>query len=126
MRKRWRQGFIVLAAGAAIALMAAPDRASAASFEGNWSLLVITESGTCDRAYRYPIKVQSGQIHYTGEAGIDIHGNVGQDGKINASVRRGDQGATGSGQLTQTAGTGNWAGRSATGACNGRWEAERR
>ncbi len=111
---------------AALALLAAPARAAPASFDGNWSLLVITEAGTCDPAYRYPIKIQNGQVRYEGEAGIDVRGNVSPDGKVNASVRRGEQGATGSGRLTQNSGAGSWAGRSPAGACNGRWEAERR
>jgi hypothetical protein len=125
MTTAWRQKSIVLAATAA-ALIAAPDRAAPASFDGNWSLLVITENGGCDPAYRYPIKVQNGQVRYEGEAGIEVSGNVRPDGKVNASVHRGEQGATGNGRLTQNSGSGTWAGRSSSSECSGRWEAERR
>ena len=126
MKTILRKKAIVLAAAAAGLLMAAPDRATAASFDGSWSLLVVTESGTCDRAYRYPIKIQNGKVRYEGEAGIEVQGNVRPDGKVNASVERGEQGATGSGRLTQNSGSGTWAGRSTASACSGTWQAERR
>jgi hypothetical protein len=106
--------------------MAAPDRAQTASYDGTWSLLVITESGTCDRAYRYPLKIQDGKVRYEGEAGVEVSGNVSANGAVNASVRRGEQGATGTGRLTQNSGSGTWTGRSPTSACSGTWEAERR
>ena len=31
--------------------------AAAPSFDGDWSVVIITEAGECDRAYRYPVKV---------------------------------------------------------------------
>ena len=126
MKTTWRQKTIVLAAAAASLIMAAPDRAAAAAFDGSWSLLVITESGSCDRAYRYPIRIQNGKVRYEGEAGIDVSGNVSPDGKVNASVERGEQGATGTGRLSQNSGSGTWAGKSQASACRGTWQAERR
>jgi hypothetical protein len=111
----------------AVAMAAVPPRpAPAASFDGNWSVVVITEAGTCDRAYRYPVRVVNGQIRYEGEAGIAISGRVEPSGRLNATISRGDQSASGTGRLSQATGTGTWSGKSKSSACSGRWEAERR
>lgn len=100
--------------------------AQAAPFDGNWSVVVITESGTCDRAYRYPVRVVNGQIKYEGEAGIAISGRVDGSGKLSATISRGEQSAKGSGRLSRASGAGTWSGKSSTSVCSGRWEAERR
>jgi hypothetical protein len=111
----------------AAAVAAVPARpAPAASFDGSWSVVVITEAGTCDRAYRYPVRVVNGQIRYEGEAGVAISGRVEPSGRLSATISRGDQSANGTGRLSQTTGTGTWSGKSKSSACSGRWEAERR
>jgi hypothetical protein len=114
-----------LVAAAVVAGLSLPARAQA-KFDGAWSVLIITETGECDRAYRYGIRIRSGQISYAGEAGISFTGRVESNGQVTATVGRGDQRATGSGRLSGNSGAGTWRGRSMTGACGGRWEAERR
>lgn len=106
--------------------LAGPAGAVTPKYDGTWSVLVITESGTCDRGYRYKVRVEKGKVHYEGEAGIDVSGEVGTDGKLKVSIRRGDQGANGTGQLSAESGSGQWEGQSATDKCSGRWQAERR
>lgn len=103
-----------------------PASAATPKFDGVWSVLVITEAGSCDRGYRYKVRVENGKVHYDGEAGIDISGEVANDGKLQVSIKRGDQGASGTGKLTATGGEGEWQGASATDKCTGRWQAERR
>lgn len=101
-------------------------RAAAASFDGNWSVVVITDEGSCDRAYRYPVRVVNGELRYEGEAGISVSGRVDGSGRLSATISRGEQSASGSGRLTQRVGSGTWSGKSKTSACSGRWQAERR
>ncbi len=108
------------------ATVANPPAARAADFDGSGSVVVITESGTCDRAYRYPVRVVNGQIRYEGVAGIEISGRVDRAGRLNATISRGEQSARGTGRLSQGRGAGSWSGQSKTSACSGRWEAERR
>jgi len=110
-----------------IGLAAAHGHVRAASnFDGQWSVLIITEDGTCDRAYRYAVKVVNGVLRYDGEAAVSLSGRVDPSGKLNATVQRGDQRANGSGRLSSSSGTGTWKGKSSTTACSGRWEAEKR
>ena len=103
---------------------------AAANFDGAWSVLIMTESGDCDRAYRYPVRVQNGRVLYNPDPGFggsfSISGQVDRSGRVEVSVRRGDQGARGRGRLTGDSGTGTWSGSSPSQRCAGSWTAERR
>lgn len=109
-----------------LVLTAAKSPALAATHDGNWSVLIITEKGDCDRAYRYPLAVAGGQVRYTGEAGANVTGTVSSAGAVKVSIRMGDKGANGSGHLSGSAGTGVWQGAGPSASCSGRWEAEKR
>ena len=98
--------------------------ASAKSFDGGWSVLIVTEKGTCDRAYRYPVKIENGSVGYAGTASFNVTGKVGQNGAVTVTVSRGDRSATGTGRMSATDGSGIWT--AATGECSGTWTAERR
>ena len=106
---------------AATAYAAIPAQAKT-NFDGNWSVVIITEKGTCDRSYRYPVKISDGTVGYAGEASFDVQGRVGPNGKVTVTVSRGDRRASGSGTLSANSGGGQWTG----GECSGTWQAERR
>jgi hypothetical protein len=116
---------LVLALALLAGLTASIQPAPAANFDGQWSVLIITEDGTCDRAYRYPVTVTNGVLSYEGEAGVTLSGKVDPSGKINATIRRGEQSANGSGRLSASSGSGTWKGKSSTSACAGTWQAVR-
>ena len=97
---------------------------SAKSFDGGWSVLIVTEKGTCDRAYRYPVKIANGSVGYAGTASFNVAGKVGQNGAITVTVSRGSNSATGTGRMSGTDGSGTWT--AASGECSGTWSAERR
>jgi hypothetical protein len=106
-------------------MTANPGVAKAAAFDGSWSVLVITEEGTCDRGYRYAVKVSDGRVAYQGDAAVQLNGTVSPAGAVAVSIGRGDQTAQGTGKLTATAGQGTWRGRGSAGECKGTWQAER-
>src|SRR5262249_4804508 len=110
---------------AGIASLGLCASAAASGFEGNWSVVVRTESGTCDVAYRYPVRVENGNVIYQGDASIVLSGRVAVNGAVKVSISRGSQRAEGIGRLSATAGAGTWTGASTSGECHGRWEAER-
>ena len=60
-------------------LVSAPIAAGQASFDGGWSVLIVTEKGTCDRAYRYPVKIENGSVGYAGSASFNVTGKVGHE-----------------------------------------------
>jgi hypothetical protein len=102
---------------------AAPVAASK-SFDGGWSVLIVTEKGTCDRAYRYPVKIENGTVGYAGTASFNVTGKVGPNGAVIVTVSHGDKSATGTGRMSGTDGAGTWT--AASGECSGTWTAERR
>ena len=92
------------------------------TFDGNWSVVIITEKGTCDRSYRYPVRINGGSVGYAGEASFNVSGRVAPNGSVTVSVSRGEKRANGSGKLSGDSGFGSWSG----GECSGTWQAERR
>ncbi|EJW10041.1 hypothetical protein A33M_0660 [Rhodovulum sp. PH10] len=95
-------------------------------YDGSWSVLIITDRGSCDRAYRYAIDIDGGIIRYAGQMGMNFDGRVGRGGRVRVNVSAGGSAASGSGRLGRDYGGGVWRGRGATGSCSGRWTAERR
>ncbi len=119
-------GLVVAAAIFATTPPAGARPPAAQDFDGSWSVVVITDSGTCDRAYRYGVQISNGRIFYQGGSGVDIFGRVGPRGQVSVQVRQGDQQATGAGRLSQASGGGHWNGASPDRQCAGHWIAERR
>ena len=103
-----------------------PRAALAAPHDGSWSVLIITEQGTCDRGYRYNVNVSNGHVTYQGDTSVNLSGTVAPSGLVKVSIKFGDKGANGTGHLSGNAGTGIWRGAGSNGGCAGRWEAERR
>ena len=89
-------------------------------------MLIVTEKGTCDRGYRYNVRVANGQVSYQSAAAINLAGTVAPDGAIKVSIKVGEKGANGTGRLSDNSGTGTWHGVGSSGTCAGHWEAERR
>ena len=104
---------------------AAQAATSVTQFDGNWSVSVITDAGTCDRGYRYSVKIVNGQLVYD-DPNFDINGVVTARGQVTVSIRAGGNEAHGSGRLSGDYGEGSWSGSSPTASCSGHWEAERR
>ena len=114
-----------LAAAAILSASALPASAPAfarSSYDGQWSVLIVTQKGTCDRAYRYPVRISRGNVLNAGDSPVSITGRVGDNGTLTVTVSHGNQRATGSGRLSGANGAGTWRG----GDCSGTWEAERR
>ena len=116
--------FAALAMLAASVLPAAAAASQKVSFDGGWSVLIVTEQGKCDRAYRYPIKIENGAVGYAGSASFTVSGKVGDNGTLTVTVARGNQSANGTGRLSATDGAGQWT--AGSGDCSGTWTAERR
>jgi hypothetical protein len=119
-----------LQAFAGLALLAttlAPAPAVArTNFDGNWSVLIVTNSGPCDRGYRYGLSIRDGRVFYEGSAAVNVNGRVTGNGSVYVRVSAGSQGASGSGRLGRNSGSGSWRGVGSAGTCSGSWTAERR
>lgn len=103
-----------------------PAPAMARAFDGMWSVQIVTETGGCDRAYRYAVRISNGYVvNESGEA-ADLQGRVAPNGRIQVSVSAGSQQASGEGRLSTTTGSGTWRGEGSAGYCAGVWQADRR
>jgi hypothetical protein len=120
----------LLLAGLAVAstLSASASVAAGTPFDGSWSVSIITEQGTCDRAYRYRVKIQDGSVSYDEPNGpaISFTGEVTPKGAVSVSLIFGDKQAAATGRLSRNTGSGRWSGKADAQNCSGRWEAQRR
>ena len=107
---------------AVIAFFPAPS-ADAASFDGPWSVLVITKSGGCDQSYRYGLMIRGSSVSYLGGAAVSVSGRVSPNGHVNVNVSAGGQSAAGVGRLSGGRGSGTWRGQGPSGGCSGVWSA---
>ena len=117
-----RAAWALIAVSFAGALSAATPAIATANYDGLWSVVIVTEKGSCDRAYRYPVRISNGAVQNDGPSLINVSGKVGGNGAVTVMVSAGDKSATGTGKLSGKAGGGKWSGA----GCGGSWEAERR
>src|SRR5256885_3007077 len=96
---------------AALAFTAAfaPEPAAArTNYDGNWSVLIVTNSGPCDRAYRYGLSIRDGRVFYQGSAAVNVDGRVAPNGRVQVRVWAGSQSASGAVRLSSNYGSGTW------------------
>src|SRR5438270_13031027 len=99
-----------LLAASAIPAAPAPISAGKASYDGTWSVLIVTQQGKCDRAYRYPVRISNGSVGYAGEASFNVSGSVGANGAVTVTVSRSEQRSVGKDRTSPRHRTGTWIG----------------
>jgi hypothetical protein len=114
---------VLLATAFAVSALAATPSADAASFDGPWSVVVITKSGGCDQSYRYGLMIRGSSVSYLGGAAVSVSGRVSPNGHVNVNVSAGGQSAAGVGRLSAGRGSGTWRGQGPSGGCSGVWSA---
>ena len=117
-----RPAWALFAMSLAGALGAAAPAVATPNYDGLWSVMIVTEKGACEHAYRYPVRISKGAVQSDGPGLINVSGKVGGNGAVTVLVSAGDKSASGTGKLSGKAGGGKWSG----GECAGIWEAERR
>ena len=112
-------------AGAALGALAAlaPGKARAAMpFDGSWSVSIITQSGSCDRAYNFAVSIVDGRLDGANGALLGI---VNNKGGVSVQLGGGDRRGSASGRLVGNFGSGRWSGNATGASCSGRWTAQR-
>ena len=112
---------------ASVILAVAPGVADAkapAGYDGSWNVLIITEAGSCDQAYSFPVRIAGNHVMSSG-ATANVTGSVGRGGSVAVRVSSGGSFANGTGRLGAGSGTGRWSGKGSAGVCSGRWQATR-
>ena len=105
--------------------VAAPALA-ATPYDGDWSVLILTQHGACDAAFRYGVEIDNGVVRGRDDSAATVQGQVARTGAVRVSVQSGSQWADGSGRLGRDGGSGVWQGQGNSGTCSGTWQASRR
>ena len=95
--------------------------AAAAPFDGNWTVRIATQTGSCQSG-SLPIQVRDGKIVSSSPI-ANVSGKVADGGSLRVVVGDGLRKANGSGRLSGTSGSGSWS--AGGGLCSGTWVAER-
>jgi hypothetical protein len=122
---RVNRHFWFIAAAAALATFAAlaPGKARAAMpFDGNWTVSIVTQSGSCDRALSFPVSIVDGRLDGANGA---LLGTVNAKGGVSVMLGGGDRRGSASGRLIGNSGSGRWSGNATGASCSGRWSAQR-
>ena len=117
---RWGMGLVFgMTIGAACPALAA------STFDGSWGVSVHSKLSKCEGSAYYSFRVENGKvIAASGEA--TVSGRVSDSGHVYVSIRSSSgHGASGSGHLAGTRGTGTWRGQRSAILCSGNWEAHR-
>jgi hypothetical protein len=94
------------------------------SFDGGWTVQIMTQRGACDPNSSFGVEIRDGVVY--GSGGLPVRGRVSGNGAVSVSVASGEQRADGSGRLSASSGGGAWHGVGSRGVCAGRWSASRR
>ena len=96
------------------------------SFDGAWSVVIVTRAGACTPTLRYPVAITNGIVTNGGDSPASVSGRVAPTGAVRVTVQAGGSWAAGSGHLSTSGGSGVWRGQGSSGPCQGIWQAERR
>jgi hypothetical protein len=96
------------------------------AYDGSWSVVINTQSGSCDPQYRFGVQIIDGNIVYEGGGGGNAQGRVGPNGGVWVNVSAAGNSAAGEGRLSRETGGGTWRGQGPGGTCAGTWQAARR
>jgi len=116
----------LILAGATLAAMvvAMPSSNADTSYDGDWSISFITQSGPCLQSYSGTGQIVNRVIHFSGSGSFS--GSVAPSGSVSMRFSVGPSHATGTGALGSDTGNGTWrADVIEIGACSGIWNAQR-
>ncbi len=106
----------------AIIPFAAPNLAWAATYDGIWSVSIITKDGSCSN-YRWDITIANGQAtEIEGKAGLSS-GDISNGGQVAITIVRDSDTLNATGSAAGASASGTWT--SPTLECSGVWDAAR-
>ncbi|MDB5594895.1 MAG: hypothetical protein JWM36_1856 [Hyphomicrobiales bacterium] len=108
--------------GSVAIALTVPGLAQAASYDGKWAIVVVTEAGNCD-VYRWDLGVNDGKIEERGFI-AQAKGQIDPRGRVNVTFTSGSDALGATGTLSGADGSGRWT--SPTKQCSGHWTAKKR
>ena len=102
--------------------------ATAATYDGNWTMLAVTTNGHCG-VIKVGMGISGGRIHATGGRfvmhRIQLAGRVSTSGQAAITAVAGPRIAKGTGRFNRSKAVGKWSGTGPSGVCTGVWSAVR-
>src|ERR1044072_2689198 len=92
---------LAISLGSPVAARTSERTMGRTAYDGNWSVLIVTNRGPCDRGYRYGLTIRGGRGFYQGSLAVNGDGQVAPNGAVRVRVSAGSQGATGIGRLSR-------------------------
>ena len=116
---------LAILAISAVPASPAPMSAAKPNFDGAWSVLIVTEQGKCDRAYRYPVRIENGSVGYAGSASFNgVRQGRRQRRRDRDGLRAAARAPPAPAACPAPTASGTWT--AGSGDCSGTWTAERR
>jgi hypothetical protein len=94
--------------------------AAAATFDGQWSVRIVSPNQECGNGATLSIGISNGRVA-SNNAAMQASGRVADAGTISVTLVSGIKRAVGFGHLSGSSGSGTWHGM----ACSGTWTAEK-
>ena len=111
--------FAVLALIAGLVAQGSMALAEDRSFDGTWSVQLVTGAGVCESSYHYAVAIRDGQVQLaSGGAGPAITGRVKPNGTVGLQIQHAAANGAVSGRLRAHSGFGTW---TVSSVCSGRW-----
>jgi hypothetical protein len=105
-----------------LALSAYPASGQAATYDGRWSVSVVTRSGNCD-SYRWNLGITEGHVtDVEGQKGSSS-GGIAPNGKVAITLARASDTLSVTGLARGAAASGSWS--SPSRSCSGTWDARK-
>lgn len=110
---------LILAAGL---VCGTASLSQAASYDGRWSVSVVTRNGSCD-SYRWSVGIAAGKVtDVEGQRGASS-GGIASNGNVNLMLMRGSDTLNAKGTASGATASGNWT--SPSRQCSGTWDARK-
>lgn len=109
---------------AGVVSMPMKDARAGSKYDGQWSVIIFTSTGTCDPSYRISGQIVNGEISYA-YGSVVVMGHVLASGATVVRVTAGDRHGEAHGHMTASHGNGTWSGQGPDGHCAGTWIATR-
>jgi hypothetical protein len=113
----------LLGAGFVLAGSASAGPASTKPYDGTWTVLISTQTGSCDPSYTYAVAIEDGRVQQASNSSATISGQISPDGTIGLGLRSGPATADASGRLKSNKGSGTWTLPML--GCSGSWTARK-
>jgi hypothetical protein len=110
----------LIAASLFAAVLGFATPSAAATFDGDWNVLITSSNAACPSGASVSIEINNGQVA-SNSAAVTASGRVADAGNISVTLANGVKRAVGTGRLSGTSGSGTW--RAAL--CSGTWTAQR-